>query len=232
MNNLVLSIFPGIDLLGRAFEEEGYCVVRGPDVLWGGDIRDFHPPSGVFGGVIGGPPCQDFSRGNTYRRDGLTYGKEMLAEAVRVLKQAKPVWWLIENVPGVPLLNVPDYHVNSFKLNNRWLGEKQDRLRVFQFGSANGINPIPFLEISLFEHIEKETCVVASEMAKGYRPQGFRGPYVPHRPWPKLLELMGLPSSFDLPPFKKAEKGAAIGEGVPLFMGRAIARAIKKAMKQ
>jgi hypothetical protein len=51
---LVLSIFPGIDGLGRAFEELGYCVVRGPDVLWGGDVRRFHPPAGVFAGVIGG----------------------------------------------------------------------------------------------------------------------------------------------------------------------------------
>jgi hypothetical protein len=28
-----------------AFEQEGFTVVRGPDVLWGGDIRRFHPPS-------------------------------------------------------------------------------------------------------------------------------------------------------------------------------------------
>lgn len=55
MRDLVLSIFPGIDLLGRAFEEEGFCVVRGPDLLWGGDVRAFHPPAGVFGGVIGVP---------------------------------------------------------------------------------------------------------------------------------------------------------------------------------
>src|SRR5713226_9467971 len=59
---LVLSLFPGIGLLDMAFEEEGFCVVRGPDVLWGGDIRRFHPPAGVFAGVIGGPPCQAFSR--------------------------------------------------------------------------------------------------------------------------------------------------------------------------
>ncbi|GAI10294.1 unnamed protein product, partial [marine sediment metagenome] len=61
MKNLILSIFPGIDLLGRAFEEEGYCVVRGPDPLWGGDIKSFHPPAEVFEGVIGGPPCQEWS---------------------------------------------------------------------------------------------------------------------------------------------------------------------------
>lgn len=47
-DGLVLSLFPGIGMLDRGFEEEGYCVVRGPDVLWGGDIRSFHPPARVF----------------------------------------------------------------------------------------------------------------------------------------------------------------------------------------
>lgn len=56
--SLVLSLFPGIGLLDMAFCEEGFCVVRGPDLLWGGDIRKFHPPAGRFDGVIGGPPCQ------------------------------------------------------------------------------------------------------------------------------------------------------------------------------
>lgn len=55
---LVLSLFPGIGLLDMAFEAEGFCVVRGPDLLWGGDIKRFHPPAGRFDGVIGGPPCQ------------------------------------------------------------------------------------------------------------------------------------------------------------------------------
>lgn len=50
----MLSVFPGIDLLGRAFESEGFCVVRGLDLLWGGDVRTFHPPRGVFWGMIGG----------------------------------------------------------------------------------------------------------------------------------------------------------------------------------
>ena len=36
--SLVLSIFPGLDLLGMAFEREGFCVVAGPDVCWGRDV--------------------------------------------------------------------------------------------------------------------------------------------------------------------------------------------------
>ena len=51
---LILSLFPGIDLLGRGFEAESFAVVRGPDLLWGGDIRSFHVPPGRFDGIIGG----------------------------------------------------------------------------------------------------------------------------------------------------------------------------------
>lgn len=36
--------------------------MRGPDLLWGGDIHTFHPTHGYFQGIIGGPPCQAFSR--------------------------------------------------------------------------------------------------------------------------------------------------------------------------
>ena len=41
----ILSLFPGGDLLGRSFEEvfgEEAMIVRGPDKLWGGDIKRFH----------------------------------------------------------------------------------------------------------------------------------------------------------------------------------------------
>ena len=44
----MLSLFPGLGVLGKAFEEAGWWVVRGPDVIWGGDVRDFNPPPGHF----------------------------------------------------------------------------------------------------------------------------------------------------------------------------------------
>ena len=59
---LVLSLFPGADLLGRAFEEAGFVVVRGPELMFGQDIRSWHSLPGKFDGVIGGPPCKMFSR--------------------------------------------------------------------------------------------------------------------------------------------------------------------------
>src|SRR5438105_11342189 len=100
---VVLSLFPGIGLLDMAFELEGFCVVRGPDLLWGGDIRRFHPPAGKFDGVIGGPPCQEWSplRYLVEHHHGYSskYGN-LIPEFGRVVEAARPSWFLMENVPA------------------------------------------------------------------------------------------------------------------------------------
>jgi len=49
--SLILSVFPGIDLLGEAFVLEGFCVVRGGDPALGQlGIEHFHPPVNKFVG--------------------------------------------------------------------------------------------------------------------------------------------------------------------------------------
>lgn len=121
MTQLVLSLFPGIGLLDMAFEREGFCVVRGPDVLWGGDIRNFHPPAGKFDGVIGGPPCQEFSRlAFMVRHNGHQpkFGN-LIPEFERVVCRARPNWFVMENVPDAPLPSVDGYDCYSYILNNR-----------------------------------------------------------------------------------------------------------------
>lgn len=48
--------------------------------------------------LIGGSPCQDFSRANS-TRDGLQGTKSVLFyEWVRLWKELKPKWWILENV--------------------------------------------------------------------------------------------------------------------------------------
>jgi DNA (cytosine-5)-methyltransferase 1 len=95
---LVLSTFPGIGLLDRAFEEEGFTVVRGPDLLWGGDIRRFHVPAGIFDGIIGGPPCQVHS--NASEING-TDAVDLIPEFLRIHREAQPKFSVMENVRGV-----------------------------------------------------------------------------------------------------------------------------------
>jgi DNA (cytosine-5)-methyltransferase 1 len=214
--DLVLSLFPGIDLLGRGFEAEEYCIVRGPDLLWGGDIRSFHPPSERFAGVIGGSPCQDFSKKRRCPPTG--YGLEMLHEYTRVVTEAAPDWFLLENVPTVPDIAIPGYTVQRFDLNARECGSSQSRLRHFQFGSRYELVIIPERKKTVED---PEPICLASE-----------GKTIHRRDFSDFCELQGLPRDFDLPGFSLAAKYAAVGNGVPVNMARVIARSIRVAIKK
>src|SRR5258707_6514976 len=135
-SRLVLSLFRGAGLLDRGFEQAGFCVVRGPDTLLGQRVEDFSALRGHFCGVIGGPPCQDFSRAR--RRPPTGHGKRMLAEFARVVTEAQADWWLMENVPGVPDVHISGYTVQRFNLFAFEFNLRQQRNRRFQFGSRDG----------------------------------------------------------------------------------------------
>lgn len=231
MNGLVLSLFPGIGLLDRAFEEAGFCVVRGPDLLWGGDVHRFHPPAGRFDGVIGGPPCQAHSRYvHMNRAQGNVIAIDMTPDFGRMVSEAQPTWWLMENAPAVPDLHVEGYVTARTLLDNRWLGEEQERRRAFQFGTRDGrsLN----LVTSALDHPVKETTCLASEGVAGrIMRKGGKALYLPRRPWSRFCELQGLPGDFLADaPLTNEGKYRVVGNGVPLFMGRAIAAAVIEAM--
>ncbi len=238
--DLVLSVFPGLDLLGRAFEEEGFCVVRGPDVLWGGDIRNFHPPAGKFDGVIGGPPCQCFTPlAGINRALGRQpkYGN-LIPEFQRVVVETQPEWWLMENVERAPLPTVAEYQAVAVVLDSRWLGQEQARRRRFTFGTREGrplsIDGLVALENPVYESAVTSTTGYLLGNGNGYwkRPAAAqRQREAARRPIGKLAELQGLPSDFlAVAPFTDAGKRKAIANGVPLPMGHAIARAVRAAL--
>jgi DNA (cytosine-5)-methyltransferase 1 len=234
---MVLSLFPGIGLLDMAFEQEGFCVVRGPDILWGGDIKRFHPPLGVFDGVIGGPPCQAHSRyAGINRKLGNKIAECLISEFARCVSEAQPEWFLMENVPKVPNVEVPGFVVKRQPLNMRWLGEKQSRLRVWQFGTRTGIALQP--EIAVFEHQEIESACLASEGGSGritnHRVNGRqKSIYHRRREFAQFCELQGLPPDFlSNSPFTETDKYRVVGNGVPLPMGLVIAKAVKLALAQ
>lgn len=209
---LVLSLFPGIDLFGRAFEAEGYTVVRGPDLLFGGRIEDFTPPFLVFEGIIGGSPCQDFSKARRTPPTG--DGERLILEFLRCVSLAWPNWFLLENVPQVPDVASDGFQMQRFNLNALDVGSRQNRTRAFQFGHRDG----PDLIVPRRRRVTREAsrCAMASE---GNKPG--------KRAWSEFCELQGLPPTFDLPGFKDGEKYRAVGNGVPLQMGRAVAAAIR-----
>lgn len=209
--DLVLSLFPGIDLLGHAFSLEGFAVVRGPDPALGtGDIRTFDVPS-RFDGIIGGSPCQDFSRARRSPPTG--EGLELLGHFKRIVESCRPYWWVLENVPSVPNLIIEGYRHQRIDLRACEFGHRQNRLRHFQFGSIYW----PPLIVPRGQSVtELQRCVMASE---GSRPG--------RRSLADVAELQGMPRDFDIRYFTMGAKYSALGNGVPIGMGRAIARAIK-----
>jgi len=239
---LVLSLFPGIGLLDRAFEEEGFCVVRGPDVLWGGDARRFRGRRDRFDGVIGGPPCQPFSQlVHMVRANGFTSRHEnLIPEFERIVAECQPAWFLMEEVPAAPLPCVSGYGVHAFVLNNRWCGGTQERKRRISFGSRAGqrlpvqLETLMPLEWDFAVTGDARTRPVAM-LAGGKRKSGGRTSSL-NRGGQSLdlatmCRLQGVPDAFLADsPFTISAKRQMLGNGVPLPMGRAIARAVKRAM--
>ena len=213
---LVLSIFPGIDMLGKGFEEEGFCVVRGPDIIWGGDIRSFHVPSGKFDGVIGGPPCQDFS--NARRTAPTGDGLAMLNEYKRIVLEAQPDWWLLENVERVPDITIDGYTTQRLDLNARECGMAQHRRRHFQIGSPV-TQPLIVIPQRTNPAAQSQPTCMATEGSRANR-----------RTWADFCELQGLPRDFDLPGLSIEASYRAVGNGVPIPMARVIALAIREAV--
>lgn len=240
MTGLVLSLFPGIGLLDMAFEEEGFCVVRGPDLLWGGDIRRFHPPAGRFDGVIGGPPCQAFSiikRLNP--KCGQKHGN-MIPEFERVVAAARPSWFVMENVEGAPEPAVGGYTVAAELICDHWVGGETSRKRRFCFGSDR---PRQFRIDTLALHLPDPKYPVLAQASLRATPIRYGGSgklkaqrRTHHREkdtsgFVAVLADQGLPPTFlSDAPFTVAGKIKAVGNGVPLPMGRAVAKAVKRAI--
>lgn len=245
---LVLSLFPGIGLLDAAFELEGFCVVRGPDVLWGGDIRRFHPPAGKFDGVIGGPPCQCFSQlAHIVRASGHEpeFGN-LIPEFERCVGETDPAWWLMENVRNAPLPAVRGYAAWSCLLDNRQLGEAQRRIRRWTFGIRGSRYRVLKIDTVALENAIIEGAALGGHSGtlarvdrrrvgkpgsvREYRTgtsclgQNFKTNWA----FAELRRKQGLPDDFDLPPFTVSAKCKAVGNGVPLAMGRALARAVRE----
>jgi len=250
MTDLVLSLFPGIGMLDRAFEEEGFCVVRGPDLLWGGDVRNFHPPAGKFDGVIGGPPCQRHSLLNRMNvKRGKGNAPDLIPEFVRCIEEARPAWFMMENVPLAPDPHCPSYHVTCLLLNNRQcpadrsdVGAEQNRKRRFWFGVQR-----EYVGQPVFLHIERPAHE-NPEWSATVTANGISKPGTEHQRGKKERRLYGWaswanlrkalvwqgfpPNMLDKSPFTLKGAFCVVGNGVPLPMGRAVARAVKAALRE
>lgn len=236
---LVLSLFPGIGLLDMAFEEAGFCVVRGPDLLWGGDVKRFHPPAGKFDGVIGGPPCQfasEMSRFNAHL--GIPLAENLIPEFERIVAATAPSWFVMENVIQAPVPLIPGYAISENILRDVWCGGETRRQRRMSIGMSDGRKII--VETLALHRPDPDLAVTSCaredrfgrekyEIAGKRRVCANRGKRLPIT---EMARRQGLPPDFfgEKSPFTSEAQRKMIGNGVPLAMGRAVARAVVSAI--
>jgi len=116
---LVLSICTGMDLLDKAFIDNGFNILPGCETDPGQrllyrqlcgkepityDIRELinwlKKSSRRFNGVIGGPPCQAFTKLKAVRKPKFP---DLTPEVRDVLELVKPEWYLLENVVRIDI---------------------------------------------------------------------------------------------------------------------------------
>ena len=216
---LVLSLFPGVGLLDRAFSSAGFCVVKGPDLITGGDVRDFVGVPGRFDGIVAGPPCQGFSVANSHRKNAdhksVVNSRQMLRETCRIIYECNPEWFLIENVPCVPDVRIDGYFVQRIPITDQECGGVQLRSRHVQFGSWYGhiIRPIRVNDCTRNRKKGRPAKAVTTKTER-------------YKDFPDVCRRQGLDTPIELQGWTRSAKVKAVANGVPLRMGRVLAAAI------
>jgi DNA (cytosine-5)-methyltransferase 1 len=153
----------------------------------------------------------------------------------------------MENVPEAPAASVTGYETTDARVNNRWLGEEQNRMRRFSFGHRGGRSSQFYAELTrefaVFESPIYAPAVCASGGTRAVpvalggsgKIKSTRRVRAPdektERSFVEARRLQGLPADFlDESPFTVAGKIRLVGNGVPIPMGRAVARAVKRCL--
>jgi site-specific DNA-cytosine methylase len=100
-------------------QDPEYEVIRiGSDI----GVENYHPPKNVYG-VFANPPCTNFSSVRTSAKipRNEEEGMRLVIECQRIIKEANPTFWVIEN-PATGLLK-------------KYLGKPQYTYQPWEFGS-------------------------------------------------------------------------------------------------
>ena len=141
----------------------------------------------------------------------------------------------MENVPAAPAPVVYGYVPTGRLVKDVQVGGDTSRVRRFTFGCPAGNREFhvvgPALHATYAEPAVTSSPVPTPvRQVKGGALKSTAGK--PPRSFAEACRLQGLPDGFDLPGFTMTAKHQAVGNGVPLAMGRAVARAVKEAMQE
>ena len=118
---LILDLCGGSGSWSQPYRDAGYrvAVVTLPEH----DVRTYVPPPDVWG-ILAAPPCTEFSMArnghkSTARPPDFIAGMETVNACLRIVLQARPRWWALENPAG---------HLSKF------LGTPRDVFEPHDFG--------------------------------------------------------------------------------------------------
>jgi len=208
----IISLFAGCGGLDLGFEKAGFNVVWANEydesihdtyrlnhpstilntcdirTLTGNDIPDCD-------GIIGGPPCQAWSEGG--KRLGIEDPRgQLFLDYIRIVKDKKPKFFLIENVQGIldekhkesldgfmtvlrdagynityELLNAADYKIPQDRFRVFFIGIRKDLTNRFTFPNAITSNPIT-LKQAIGDIVESPRCY-GDEIVEGDNPERY-----------------------------------------------------------
>lgn len=157
----VLSLFDGISCARVALERakipvELYWAVEidkyatqisqknYPDIIRTSDVRDFVGEKGSFDLIIGGSPCQDLSIAKKDRKGLAGERSGLFWEYVRILREVKPRYFILENVASMPKeareIITKELGVEPIMINAS-LVSAQNRKRLFWTNIPNVTQP-------------------------------------------------------------------------------------------
>jgi len=85
-------------------------------------VENYHPP-GIVQGVIANPLCTEFSFAKYLWRQDLEKGLQMVGECQRIIEEARPQWWVIENPATGKLkdyLGAPAFKYHPWQFGSPW----------------------------------------------------------------------------------------------------------------
>jgi len=250
----ILSIFSGLGLLDWAFECAGFTVVRGPDILWNLNIKNFdaRPLRGMFAGVIGGIPCQYASV--AVKHEHKRKYENLWPEFWRVVSEVSPIWVLGECVPPAKSTCISLFNEASMGASYRIikfadLGSAQNRTRLIVFKGPRQDEFWRLLDEAgprygreWRERIGREPMEAPRYNTIVGEGAPFGGKYYTRTllkidlgnpryiKGDELLDAFDLPADWDIPiyRFPNGCKARMLSQGVPLAAGYALARTVKE----
>lgn len=93
--NIILHLCADLGSDSRPYQlDPGYEVIRIGESI---GVENYHPPKNVHG-IIANPVCTEFSTAKGFHKDNdLDKGMVLVNHCLRIIEEAQPRWWVIEN---------------------------------------------------------------------------------------------------------------------------------------